>query len=141
MGTSPEEILRRVYNEVVTDHVLRPRNLGGMARPSGCGRVSGDCDSLVIWLKVADNVITQTSFEVDGCAATIACGSVTTELARGKSLAEVMAIDEQAIMDALGGLPEGNRHCAALAVKTLREAVKDYFTYRGEPWRRAYRKS
>ncbi len=141
MAASPEELLRRVFNEVIADHVLKPRNLGEMAKPSGCGRTSGDCDTLAVWIKVADNVITETSFEVEGCAATIACGSMVTELARGKNLAEAMALDEQALMDALGGLPEGNRHCATLALETLRAAVKDYIAYRREPWRRAYRKS
>jgi len=142
MSASPEEILRRVYSQVVTDHVLRPRNLGEMAKTNGTSRVSGGCgDTLTIWLRVAGEVITEASFEVEGCAATIACGSMVTELARGRSVAEAMSLDEQALIDALDGLPEGNRHCATLAVETLRQALKDYIAYRREPWRRAYRKS
>jgi nitrogen fixation NifU-like protein len=113
-----------------------------MPKSNGCSRVTGGCgDTLAVWLKVTDNVITEASFEVEGCAATIACGSMVTELARGKSLTEALALDEPALIDALGGLPEGNRHCATLAVETLRQAVRDYLAYRREPWRRAYHKS
>ncbi len=132
--------IREVYNETVIDHALRPRNLGEIAGASGFGRIIGSCgDTMEIWLKVERNTVVAATFATDGCGATLVCGSMLTELVRGKSLPLALGISQQGVLDALGGLPEGNKHCALLAVNTLREAIKDYLALKKEPWKRAYR--
>ena len=93
-----------------------------------------------IWLKLDRDRIRQTGFWTDGCAATIACGSMASELARGRSVAEAMSIDAREIADALVDFPEGNFHCADLAAQTLRAALKDCLIISREPWKKLYRK-
>jgi len=144
MVSSFEEFIRQemreVYSETVVDHALRPRNLREMEDADGFGRVTGPCgDTMEMWLRVRSNMVVTASFATDGCGATVACGSLLTELVRGKTIPQVMGISQQDVLDALGGLPEGNTHCALLAVSTLREAIKDYLVFKREPWKRAYR--
>ena len=132
--------IREVYNETVVNHALRPRNLGETRGATGYGRITGSCgDTMEIWLEVAADKVVSATFATDGCAATLACGSMVTELVKGKSLPQALGISQQDVLDALGGLPEGNKHCALLAVNTLRVAIKDYLTFKKEPWKRAYR--
>ncbi|MDD5510070.1 MAG: iron-sulfur cluster assembly scaffold protein [Dehalococcoidales bacterium] len=136
-----ESKMREAYSEEVVDHALHPRNLGDMKDADAFGRITGPCgDTMEIWLKVSGDKVTAASFATDGCAATISTGSMVTEMVKGKTVGEVLGISQQDILDALNGLPEGNRHCALLAANTLKKAAKDYLAFRKEPWKRAYRK-
>jgi nitrogen fixation NifU-like protein len=80
-----------------------------------------------ISFKVKDHNISKIRFMTDGCASSIASGSMATELAQGKKIEEVSKISQQMILDALDGLPEESVHCALLASNTLKEAIKNYF--------------
>ncbi len=132
--------LRSVYSETVVDHVLRPRNVGGMAGADGFASLStADGDTIRVWLRVAGDRVVDARFETDSCAATIACTSVVTELVTGKTVAEAHAIGRQEVFDALGGLPDGNLHCAEHAAAALGAALKDYLAIKREPWKRNYR--
>jgi nitrogen fixation NifU-like protein len=144
MASSPEELvlreMRKVYNETVVSHALRPRNLGEMKNAGGFGEITGSCgDTMTIWLRVEANTVVAATFTTDGCGATLACGSMLTEIVKGKSIPQALGISQQDVLGALGGLPEGNKHCALLAVSTLGAAIKDYLTFKKEPWKRAYR--
>ena len=132
--------MREVYSETAIDHSMNPRNVGDIENADGFAKVTGPCgDTMQIWLKVKDNTISDARFVTDGCGTSIAAGSMVTELARGKSVAQVQKISQQDVLSALGGLPEESEHCALLAANTLREAVKDYLTLKNEPWKRAYK--
>jgi nitrogen fixation NifU-like protein len=139
-----EEIQKEVwsgYTEAVIDHAQNPRNMGNMPNADGVGMVTGPCgDTMEIWVGVKEEVIKEATFWTDGCGTTIAAGSMVTELARGKTIGEAMRISQMDVLDALGGLPEESQHCALLASDTLKEAVKDYLTYKNEPRKRAYQK-
>ena len=74
----------------------------------------------------------------DGCGATIACGSILTEMVKNKSLGEALTINAKALIEALGGLPEDHVHCAGLASLTLKKAVLEYMNLKKEPWKKAY---
>jgi len=131
--------MRKVYSETTIDHIINPGNLGDMADASGFGRVTGSCgDTIEIWLKVKNGIIADATFLTDGCATSIASGSMATELAKGRSIPEALKISQQDVLKALGGLPEESAHCALLAANTLKEAVKDYISLKKEPWKRAY---
>ena len=93
-----------------------------------------------IWLKLDRGLISKTGFWTDGCAATIACGSMASELVKGRSVADALFIDARGIADALIDLPEGNFHCAVLAEQALRAALKDCLETGREPWKKLYRK-
>jgi len=133
--------MRKVYSETTIDHAIHPRNLGGMADASGFGKVTGSCgDTMEIWLKVKDGIVTEATFSTDGCGTSTASGSMATELAKGKTISEVLEISQQDVLKALGGLPEESAHCALLAVNTLKEAIQDYIALKNEPWKKAYSK-
>ncbi len=134
------EDMRRIYSEKVIDHFLNPRNLGRLQAPDGFGKITGPCgDTMEIYLKTKNGKITNATFWTDGCGTTIASGSMTTELIKGRSIAEARKISQDDILSALGGLPAESLHCALLAANTLREAIKDYLAFKNEPWKRAYR--
>ena len=133
--------MRKVYSEAAIEHSMNPRNLGELEGADGFARVTGPCgDTMHMWLKVKNDTISDASFLTDGCGTTIASGSMITELAKGKSVAEARKISQGNVLNALGGLPEESQHCALLAANTLKEAIKDYLAIKREPWKKAYRK-
>ena len=133
--------MRKVYSETVVEHVMNPRNVGRIEAADGYARVTGPCgDTMEIWLKVRNDTITGATFMTDGCGTTIAAGSMVSELARGKSISQVLKIGQEDVLSALEGLPDESKHCALLASNTLKAAVKDYLAFRNESWKRAYKR-
>lgn len=122
------------FNENVIDHFMNPRNAGTMSDADAVGS-SGDprCgDALTLYIKVKDDVITDISFLVFGCVAAIATSSMTTVLAKGKTLEEAYRLTDENITQALGGLPEHKLHCSVLGADALKQAVENYFDSREE---------
>ena len=118
---------RRVYSEKVIDHFLHPRNAGGIKDAHGFARVKGPCgDTMYIYLRIDGQSISDAKFMTDGCGTTIACGSVVTDIVRGKEIKEASRIRNTHVLEALDGLPEADVHCAVLAASTLRAAIKNY---------------
>ena len=133
--------MKKTYSEAVVDHVLNPRNMGNLLDADGAGQITGPCgDTMQIWLKVKDDVITDAAFMTDGCGTSIASGSMTADMAKRRNVHQAVKIGQRDVLDALGGLPEESQHCALLATNTLREAIKDYIVLKKEPWKKAYRK-
>ncbi len=133
------EDMKKVYSEKTINHFLNPRNLGEIPAPDGFGRVTGPCgDTMEIYLRVRDSRIINASFWTDGCGPSIASGSMVAEMAKQTTVGEAQRISHQDVLTALGGLPEESEHCALLAANTLKEAIKDYFAYKKEPWKRSY---
>lgn len=129
------------YSQTVVDHAMNPRNLGTVGGANGFAKVTGTCgDTMAIWLNVKGDKIDDITFLTNGCAPSIACGSMVTEIAKGKSLSEARRINQRAILEALGGLPEDHEHCALFAVNTLKQAIRDYMAFTKDPWKRAYRR-
>jgi len=130
---------REIYTEKVIDHAANARNMGRPERCDGRASFTGPCgDTMEIWIGVKDGILKQARFVTDGCLATIACGSMVTELAGDKLVLEAMEIGQSDVLDALDGLPVDNEHCALLAVTTLKLAVSDYLAKMEEPWRKDY---
>lgn len=129
------------FTRTVLDHATNPRNVGDLPDPDGQGSVVGPCfDSMTMWLKVRQGRIAAATFWTDGCGPTIATGSITTELAIGKSVAEALQLRAEDVVAALGGLPDEHLHCAQLAVDTLHAALRDYLANQREPWRKLYQR-
>ena len=121
------EDAKKVYSEKVIERWLNPKNLGKIRNPDGFAKIKGPCgDTMQISFKVKGHKISKIRFGTDGCASSIAAGSMATELAMGKRIEEAVKISPQMILDALDGLPEESVHCALLASNTLKEAIKDY---------------
>jgi nitrogen fixation NifU-like protein len=117
-----------VYSELVREHYAKPRNAGSVAEPSGKAMVKSafDGDTVLISLRIENDVIVEAKFKCMGCAVAIACSSMTTEMVLGKSVDEAYAITEQAVADALGGIPEYKMRCSNLAPAAVRQAIEDW---------------
>lgn len=123
-----------MYSEKVMDHFSNPRNVGEIEKPDGTGQVgNAKCgDIMKIDLKVADNHIVDVKFKTFGCGAAVATSSMVTEMVKGKTIAEALAISNKAVAEALGGLPPQKMHCSNLAADALHEAIKDYQKKQGQ---------
>jgi nitrogen fixation NifU-like protein len=117
-----------MYSEKVMDHFSNPRNVGEIDNPDGVGEVgNASCgDIMKIFLKVENDVITDVKFKTFGCGAAIATSSMVTEMALGKTVDEALALSNQAVAEALDGLPAQKMHCSNLAADALHEAIKNY---------------
>jgi nitrogen fixation NifU-like protein len=117
-----------MYSEKVLDHFRNPRNVGEIEDADGVGSVGNPVcgDMMSIYIKVKDDKIEDIKFRTFGCGAAIATTSMTTELAKGKTLDDAMKITRQDVADELGGLPPVKMHCSNLAADALHEAIEDY---------------
>ena len=132
--------MRRIYTETVIDHAMNPKNVGSISEADGFGSVTGPCgDTMEIWLRVKNDKIEDATFWTDGCGTSIACGSMVTGMVKGKSIAQALGINQDGILQVLGGLPEDSIHCALLAANTIKAAIQDYLALKREPWKKAYR--
>ena len=121
------EEARKIYSERTIREAYDPKNVGQLEDADGVGRMTGSCgDTMQIALKVDDNRIVDSKFLTDGCGASIACGSLITELIKGKSIVEALSLEAKDILSVLGGLPKESLHCSVLAVDTLKAAINDY---------------
>ena len=118
-----------LYSEKVMDHFQHPRNLGKMEDADGIGEVgNAKCgDIMKMYIKVEDNIITDVKFNTFGCGSAIATSSMATELIKGKPLSEAVTLSNQAVVEALDGLPTHKIHCSVLAEEAIKAAVKDYY--------------
>ncbi|MFC1919301.1 iron-sulfur cluster assembly scaffold protein [Chloroflexota bacterium] len=129
------------YSKAVIDHAQNPRNVGQIENPDGYASVTGSCgDTIQMWVRVSQGIVKEITFWTDGCGTTIAAGSATTELVKGKEVQMVMKITAIDVLNALEGLPEENQHCALLAADTLGKVMKDFLTNKSQPWKRLYPK-
>jgi len=127
------------YSEQVIRSGLVPSHRGVMEKPQGYAEARRSCgDGIIFFLQIRQDKITRARFFSAGCIATVASGNAAAVMAEGKDVYEAFDIDAAAIAEALGGLPEKEDHCAELACEALRQALRDYLTYRREPWKRAY---
>ena len=125
-----------LYTETVMDHFTHPRNVGEIADADGVGEVgNAKCgDIMKMYLKIKDNRIEDAKFETFGCGSAIASSSMATELIKGKTIEEALAVTNKQVVDALGGLPAYKLHCSVLAEESIKAAVKDYYDRNNIPY-------
>jgi nitrogen fixation NifU-like protein len=116
------------YSDKVMDHFMHPRNMGEIEDASGVGEVGNPAcgDVMRLYLKIEDGKIVDAKFKTFGCGAAIASSSMTTEMIKGKSIDEALKLSNEAVSEALGGLPPAKQHCSVLAEDALRAALEDY---------------
>ncbi len=118
-----------MYSEKVMDHFMNPRNVGEIADANGVGEVgNATCgDIMRIYLKINDDgIIEDVKFKTFGCGAAVATSSIATEMIKGKSVEEAMALTNKAVVEALDGLPPQKLHCSVLAEEAVHAALEDY---------------
>ena len=117
-----------MYSEKVMDHFSNPRTVGEIEEASGTGTVGNPkCgDIMKMDIKVENNIIVDVKFKTFGCGAAIATSSMATELVKGKTIEEALALTNKAVAEALDGLPPVKMHCSMLAEEAIHAAVQDY---------------
>lgn len=122
-----------LYSEKVMDHFTHPRNVGVIENADGVGEVgNAKCgDIMKIYLKIDNDIITDVKFETFGCGSAIASSSMATEMIKGKSIHDAMRLTNQAVAEALDGLPAHKLHCSVLAEEAIKNALKDYYDRHG----------
>lgn len=125
-----------MYTEKVMEHFTNPRNVGIIENPDGVGQVGNvKCgDIMKIYLQIEDEVIVDVKFKTFGCGSAIASSSVATELIKGKTVKEALALKNQDVIKELGGLPTVKIHCSVLAEQAIKAAINDYATKTGKTY-------
>jgi nitrogen fixation NifU-like protein len=123
-----------MYSEQIRTHYRNPRNAGSVTNPSATALVKSafDSDTVLISLRIENDVVQEAKFKCMGCAVAIACSSIATEMVLGKPLDVAYRITEQAVAEALGGIPEYKMRCSNLAPAAIRSAIDDWRRRTGE---------
>ena len=118
-----------LYNDIVMDNFLNPKNVGELENPDGTGVYGSPVcgDMMQIQIKVDENdKITDAKFKTFGCGSAIASSSMATSMIIGKSVEEALDLTNKQIIDELGGLPPVKVHCSLLAEEAIHAALWDY---------------
>lgn len=117
-----------LYSELTLEHFQKPQNVGKMDDADAIGMV-GDpsCgDTLMMFIKVDGEIISDIKYLVFGCAGSIATSSMASTMIKGKSIEEVLTLSDQDVVDALGGLPAEKEHCSNLGIQAVHAAIRNY---------------
>lgn len=115
------------FSEKVLEYGNHPRNCGTMDNPDGYAKVTGPCgDTIEIFLRIRNDKIEKVFYTTDGCMTSHAAATATVVLAMGRQVREGLKINQSAILEHLGGMPEDAQHCALLAAKTFQKALWNY---------------
>ena len=125
-----------LYTETVMDHFTHPRNVCEIPDADGVGEVgNAKCgDIMKMYLKIKDDRIEDAKFETFGCGSAIASSSMATELIKGNTIEDALAVTNKQVVDALGGLPAYKLHCSVLAEESIKAAVKNYYDRNNIPY-------
>lgn len=117
-----------MYPPQLLDHFEHPRNAGELAAPSASAQLENPVcgDVLRLTLTIVGGKITAARFRAKGCVASIACGSLLTEMITNQALDDAKKLSREELAAGLGGLNPESNHAAALAIDTLRAALGNF---------------
>lgn len=121
------------YSEKVMEHFTNPHNVGKLDDANGVGEIgNAKCgDIMKMYLKIEDDIIVDVKFNTYGCASAIATSSMATDLIKGQPVSEALKLTNQAVVEALDGLPAVKIHCSVLAEQAIKAALADYYRRQG----------
>ena len=122
-----------MYSEKVMDHFVNPRNVGELENANAIGEVGNlKCgDIMKIYMRIEDDIIKDVTFKTFGCGAAVATSSMATEMVKGKTVKEALALTNKAVTEALDGLPPQKIHCSVLAEEAIKSALANYYKGQG----------
>ncbi|MDW7733575.1 MAG: iron-sulfur cluster assembly scaffold protein [Methanolobus sp.] len=117
-----------MYSRKVIEEFTNPKNVGVIEDADGVGETGStvDGDIITIYIKVKDDVLEDVRFKTFGCVVAISTSTMVTQLAKGKTIDEALALKNKDVIDALGGLPEDKTRCSGFALVALHRAIEDY---------------
>ena len=115
-----------MYSPTLLDYFQNPRNPGVVAAPDASVQLENPAcgDILQLTMKIAGGRIAEIRFRAKGCVPVMACASLLTELALGKTTEEAGQLSREDLVRAIGGLPEASGHASHLAIDALQAALK-----------------
>jgi nitrogen fixation NifU-like protein len=115
-----------MYSPELLDHFEHPRNSGELVGATSCHRLENPAcgDVLELAIKIVGDRVEDLRFRAKGCVPAMACASAVTELAKGKSIAEAVAVKREDVVRAVGSLPPASGHAAQLAIDVLQLVLK-----------------
>lgn len=116
-----------IYRENILDHYKNPRNRGPLPDADITVEESNPVcgDRLKLMYKLDGDRVEQIKFEGEGCAISLAAASMLTELAQGKTIAELTRIRDEDLLKEIGvPLSPTRIQCGLLALSALRKALK-----------------
>jgi len=118
-----------VYSDKVMQHFMSPRNVGEIADADGIGEIGNPVcgDMMTFHIKVKDNRLEDVKYKTFGCGAAIAVSSMVSEMVKGKTIEEALAVTPAMVAKELEGLPKNKYHCSNLGAQALRKAIRDYY--------------
>jgi nitrogen fixation NifU-like protein len=134
VADSFDEIAKRLqdaifegYSQRLKEELFNAENIGAIENPDGHARITGVCgDTIEMFARVQDGKVHDIKFVTDGCGFTVACANYVARTVTGKTVDEALGIEPDDIDRYFEGLPDENKHCAKLAVMTLRALIDDY---------------
>ena len=120
--------MSEAYSDVVLDHFKNPRNVGTLTSGIvGHAENPASGASLDLYLSIGENrMIDRACFKAHGCAATIAAGSLATELLIGRVMDASPILSKDELAEALGGLPPARKHAYRLVTDAIQSAAQHY---------------
>ncbi len=119
-----------MYSNKIMEIFKSPTNAGAMRESDAIGTVySSVCSDVMKFFIVVDadtKVITSAKFQVFGCVAAFAVGSITAKMMEGKTVDEVLEIQGEDILKEVGELPHEKVYLTDLAKQTIEDAIADY---------------
>jgi NifU-like protein involved in Fe-S cluster formation len=114
----------------ISEAMRNPQNVGELPEADAVGTVgNSDCGEMLrMWVKFKEQdgkkIIDRATFQSFGCETAIAVASLATELIRGKTAEEALALKTDELAGELGPLPPMKIHCAQLVEGALRSALE-----------------
>ncbi|MDZ7761161.1 MAG: iron-sulfur cluster assembly scaffold protein [Desulfovermiculus sp.] len=122
------EQTRQEFGEAFYTRWMNPTHMGILATPSAHAELTGECgDQISTFLDIEDESIRKATFQTTGCGPSIVSADAACELAEGRSLEEAAGMEQSDVISLLGFLPADKEHCAHLAARTIREAIRLYW--------------
>jgi len=115
----------KIYSREVIEEFKNPTHAYRMTDADSEGIADGLCgDTMEIYIRVDGERIRACSFYTDGCGATIACGNRLARHVEGMEIEAARNVSPEELVSLLNGLPEDHKHCAALSVLALKNAIR-----------------
>ncbi len=123
-----QEAILEGYSEKFKQEFSNPKNIGKIKNANGRVSITGVCgDTVEMYLALKNGKINDIKFMTDGCGATIACASYVTRMVKGKTVKDALRIKSGDVDSYFEGLPDESKHCAKLAIDTLKAALNRYY--------------
>jgi len=122
-----QEAIFKGYSEKFKQELFNPKNIGKIENADSQVSITGVCgDTIEMYLAIKDGRINDIKFMTDGCGATIACASYVARAVKEKTIKEALQMKPEGVDNYFEGLPQESKHCAKLAIDTLKAALSRY---------------